>query len=138
MLRVLIADDHPVVRRGLKEILHEAFEAALVVGEASTGPEVLQAARADVWDVVVLDITMPGPSGLDILKALKLSRPNVRVLMLSMHSDSHYVLGSLRAGASGYLNKETASDELVQAVEAVLEGKYYVSRDLAEKLKLSL
>ena len=138
MLRVLIADDHAIVRRGLKEILQEAFETTLVIGEASTGLEALNQARAEAWDVVVLDITMPGQGGLKVLKALKHEQPSLPVLMLSMHSSSHYVLGSLKAGASGYLNKEAAPEELVKAIETVLAGGRYVSRALAQTLDLNL
>lgn len=137
MLRVLIADDHAIVRRGLKEILQEASDTTLVVGEASTGLEALQQARAETWDVVVLDITMPDRGGLEILKALKHEQPRLPVLILSMHSGSHYVLGSLKAGASGYLNKEAAPEELVKAIETVLAGGRYISRALAETFGLN-
>lgn len=137
MLKVLIADDHIIVRRGLKEILQEAFDTSLVVGEASTGPEALTQARAEAWDVAVLDITMPGLGGLDVLKALKHERPSLPVLILSMHSGSHYVLESLKAGAAGYLSKEAAPEELVKAIETVLVGKRYVSRALARTLGLN-
>lgn len=138
MLKVLIADDHAIVRRGLKEILQEAFGATLVVGEASTGLEALNRARAETWDVAILDITMPGQGGLGVLKALKHEQPSLPVLILSMHSSSHYVLGSLKVGASGYLNKEAAPEELVKAIETVLAGGRYVSRVLAQALGLKL
>ncbi len=138
MLKVLIADDHAIVRRGLKEILQEAFDTTLVLGEASSGPEALELSRTEVWDVVVLDITMPGRNGLEILKELREEQPNLPVLMLSMHSGSHYVMRSLKAGASGYLNKETAPEELVRAIQVVLAGGRYVSHDLAQTLGLNL
>lgn len=138
MLKVLIADDHAIVRRGLKEILQEAFDTTVIVGEASTGPEALNQAQAERWDIAVLDITMPGRGGLDVLKALKHEQPNLPVLILSMHSGSHYVLESLKAGASGYLNKEAAPDELVKAIETVLAGERYVSRALVQTLGLKL
>src|SRR5688500_1378257 len=99
MLRVLIADDHAIVRKGLKEILREASELT-TVGEASNGDEALARVHAEPWDVVVLDITMPGQNGLEVLKQLKHSHPHLPVLMLSMHSGYHYVMGSLNSGAS--------------------------------------
>ncbi len=126
MLRVLIADDHAIVRRGLRDILREAAEDALV-GEASNGLEALQLARAEHWDVIVLDIRMPGASGLAVLKQLKAEQPQVPVLMLSMHSGELYVNGSLKAGAAGYLSKESAPEELLTAIRTVLAGQTYVS-----------
>jgi two-component system invasion response regulator UvrY len=135
MLKVLIADDHAIVRKGLREILREAAETT-VVGEAKNGEEALAKAASEAWDVVVLDITMPGASGLEVLKALKQRQPALPVLMLSMHSGYHYVTGSLKAGASGYLNKETAPEELVTAIHTVIEGGIYVSRGLAEAFNL--
>jgi two-component system invasion response regulator UvrY len=138
MLKVLIADDHAIVRRGLRDILREAFDSPPLVGEASDGLAALDQARAEVWDVIVLDVTMPGRGGLEVLKVLKQEQPNLPVLMLSMHSDSRYVMGSLKAGASGYLNKETAPEELVIAIQTVLGGGRYVSRELARTLGLNL
>ncbi len=135
MLKVLIADDHAIVRKGLKEILREASEQTLV-GEAGNGQEALDKVDGEAWDVVVLDITMPGLNGLEALKRLKRMRPTLPVLMLSMHSGYHYVMGSLKAGASGYLNKETAPEELVAAIHTAIEGGVYVSRSLAEALEL--
>ncbi len=129
MLRVLIADDHAIVRKGLREILREASETT-TVGEASNGAEALAQVRAGQWDVVVLDITMPGQNGLEVLRQLKQSHPQLPVLMLSMHSGHHYVSGALKAGASGYLNKETAPDELVTAIHTVIGGGVYVSKKL--------
>lgn len=137
MLKILIADDHAIVRKGLKEILREAEETTLV-GEAQDSREALEKARAESWDVVVLDITMPGQSGLEVLKTLKREQPDLPVLMLSMHSSQYYILGSLKAGASGYLNKESAPEELVMAIRAAMDGQVYVSRALAEELGLNL
>jgi DNA-binding NarL/FixJ family response regulator len=94
--------------------------------------------QADEWDVVVLDITMPGMNGLEVLKQLKALFPKLPVLMLSMHSGYHYVMGSLKAGASGYLNKETAPEELIAAIRTAIDGGVYVSRSLAENLDLDL
>ena len=132
MLRVLIADDHAIVRKGLRDILREAAEEALV-GEASNGLEALELARGEPWDVVVLDITMPGASGLAVLKQLKRDRPQMPVLMLSMHSGELYVNGSLKAGASGYLSKESAPEELLTAIRAVLAGETYISQSLRDR-----
>ncbi len=137
MLKVLIADDHAIVRKGLKEILREASETTQV-GEASNGAEALAQVEAEPWDVVVLDITMPGQNGLEVLKKLKETHPKLPVLMLSMHSGYHYVMGSLKSGASGYLNKETAPEELVTAIRKAIDGGIYVSRSLAENLDLDL
>ena len=134
MLKVLIADDHAIVRRGLKEILQDAFETDLVVGEASDGREALTMARTESWDVMVLDITMPHRNGIEVLEALRIDRPALPIVMLSMHSSLPYVLKSLKAGAAGYLNKETAPEELVHAIQTVLGGGRYVSRDLAQAL----
>ncbi len=132
MIKVLIADDHAIVRKGLRDILREAAEDAMV-GEASNGLEALEKARGELWDVVVLDITMPGASGLAVLKQLKHDRPNMPVLMLSMHSGDLYVNGSLKAGASGYLNKESAPEELLTAIRAVLAGDTYVSQSMKDR-----
>jgi two-component system, NarL family, invasion response regulator UvrY len=131
VLKVLIADDHAIVRKGLREILRESAMET-VVGEASNGNEALDMAHGDSWDVVVLDITMPGPNGLEVLRRLKKSNPKLPVLMLSMHSGRAYVDGSIKAGASGYLSKETAPDELVNAIHAVLEGGTYISKNLRD------
>jgi DNA-binding NarL/FixJ family response regulator len=136
MLRVLIADDHAIVRKGLREILREAAEET-TVGEASNGAEALAQVRANQWDVVVLDITMPGQNGLEVLRLLKQGHPDLPVLMLSMHSGHHYINGSLKAGASGYLNKETAPEELINAIRTALDGGIYISRSLETGMQQS-
>ena len=133
MIKVLIADDHAVVRQGLKRILQDTHE-MMVAGEAVNGQEVLKKVRAEPWDVVILDISMPGHSGLDILKELEHERPKLPVLVLSMHSEDQFAMRVLRAGASGYLTKDSAPDELVKAVRKVARGGKYVSPLLAEKL----
>lgn len=137
MMRVLIADDHAVVRQGLKQILGDTPE-MLVAGEATNGQEVLDKVRAETWDVVVLDISMPDRSGLDILKQLRSERPKLPVLVLSMYSEDQYALRVLKAGASGYLTKDSAADELVKAIRKVVSGGRYVSPLLAEKLAFEI
>jgi DNA-binding NarL/FixJ family response regulator len=124
MIKVLIADDHAIVRKGLKEILAEA-SADTVVGEARNGEEALMRSLEEDWDVVILDISMPHLSGLQVLRQIKRARPHLPVLILSMHAEWHYVSGALRAGAAGYLNKETAPEELVKAIRVVIAGGTY-------------
>lgn len=136
-MRVLIADDHAVVRRGLKETIREAFP-NVAFGEAQTAAETLECVRNRAWDVVILDISMPGKSGLDILAELKRLRPKMPVLFLSMHSEDQYARRSLKAGAAGYLTKESVPDELKTAVRRVLNGRRYVSASLAERLAFDL
>ena len=136
-VRILIADDHTVVRRGLREILAEEFRPS-EFGEAEDGPQTLKLVSKRKWDVVLLDITMPGMSGLDVLKNLRSVRPNLPVLVLSMHPEDQYALRALKAGASGYLTKETAAEDLVTAVRKVLSGGKYVSESLAEGLAFRL
>jgi DNA-binding NarL/FixJ family response regulator len=137
MIRVLIADDHAVVRQGLKQIIGDTPE-LLVAGEATNGQEVLDQVRAETWDVVVLDISMPDRSGLDILKQLRSERPTLPVLVLSMYSEDQYATRVLKAGASGYLTKDSAADELVKAIRKVVNGGRYVSPLLAEKLAFEI
>lgn len=133
MLKILIADDHPVFRRGLRQIITEASD-MLVADEATDGWEVLGKVRASNCDVVLLDITMPGKNGMDVLAQLKSERPGLPVLILSMHPEEQYAVRALRAGASGYLTKESAPDELVGAIRKVSAGGKYVSTSLAETL----
>ncbi len=137
MIRALIADDHAVVRQGLKQILGDTPE-MVVAGEATNGQEVLDKIRAETWDVVVLDISLPDRSGLDILKQLRSERPKLPVLVLSMHSEDQYAMRVLKAGASGYLTKDSAPDELVKAIRKVVSGGRYVSSFLAEKLAFEI
>jgi two-component system invasion response regulator UvrY len=137
MIRVLIADDHAILRRGLQEILVRELGDS-VFGEAKDAREVLTRTQSDDWDLVILDITMPGRSGLDVLRDLRALRPKLPVLILSMHSEAQYGKRILRAGASGFMNKESAPEELVKAVQKVLAGGRYVSPVLAERLALDL
>ena len=132
-MRVLIVDDHAVVRQGLRAILAEEFCDA-DFGEAQDAPGALQQIRSEQWDVIVLDITMPGRGGLDVLKDAKRLRPDVPVVVLSMHPEDQYAVRVLKAGASAYLTKETASEKLVQAIRKALTGGTYVSASLAESL----
>jgi len=133
MLKVLIADDHAIVRQGLRQILTEIPELS-VVGEVDNGQDALTRVRAEPWDVLVLDMSMPGRGGLDVLKDVRRERPETRVLVLSMHPEDQFAVRMLKAGASGYLTKETATEELVKAVRKVLTGGKYISAALAEKL----
>jgi len=137
MIRVLIADDHLVVREGLKRIL-SATPDIRVVEEASDGMEALKKARGTDFHVVVLDISMPGKGGLDVLKDLKKEKPKTGVLILSIHPEERFALRVLKAGASGYLTKESAAEELVQAIREVAGGRRYITKALAEKLAFGL
>jgi two-component system invasion response regulator UvrY len=133
MIKILIADDHPVFRFGLKQIIQEAPD-LVVVAEAINGREALVMAKKGDYDVVVLDITMPVRNGVDVLFELKHERPALPVLMLSMHPEEQYAMRALRAGASGYLTKESVPEELVAAIRKVAGGGKYVSASLAEHL----
>jgi DNA-binding NarL/FixJ family response regulator len=133
MIRVLIADDHAIVRRGLRQILQE-LPGVDGVDEAANGPDALARIRKGVYHLVLLDISMPGSSGLDVLKQIKAEQPKLPVLMLSMHPEEQYAVRALKAGASGYLTKETAPEQLVTAVARILEGRKYVSESLAEHI----
>lgn len=133
MNKVLIADDHAVVRRGLKQIITEEPEFE-VVGEASSGQEVLDLVEDDGCDVVVLDITMPDKNGLTVLQEMKIKHPRLPVLILSMHPEDQFAIRALKLGASGYLTKESAPEELIGALKKVLHGGKYVSSTLAEQL----
>jgi DNA-binding NarL/FixJ family response regulator len=130
---VLIADDHAILRRGLKEILERDLD-DVVASEAASADQVLEQIAARTWDLVILDITMPGRSGLEVLTALRQRRPHPPVLVLSMHPEDQYGKRVLRAGAAGYMTKESAPAELIQAVRRILAGGRYVSPALAETL----
>jgi DNA-binding NarL/FixJ family response regulator len=137
VIRVLIADDHPVVRRGLKEILVHHLK-DVVCGEAENAQQVLAEVRRHSWDLLILDITMPGRSGYDILGDLKQLQPKLPILVVSMHPEQQYAKRALTAGARGYLKKESAPEELIQAVSKLLTGSRYVSPTLAEQLARDL
>jgi len=132
-MRILLADDHAVVRHGLRQILADEFKRA-AFGEARNAQEALDLVWKENWDVAILDITMPGRSGLDVLREIKKSKPRLPVLVLSMHPESQFAVRVLKRGASGYMTKESAPVELVGAVKKVIAGGRYVSTSLAEKL----
>ncbi len=133
MIKILIADDHAIVRKGLKQIISETTD-MLVAAEADSGADALQMASENNYDVILLDITMPGRNGLDVLRQLKRNNPKLPVLMLSVHPEEQYAVRSLRAGASGYLTKESAPDELIAAIRKISKGGKFVNASLAEKL----
>lgn len=135
--KILIADDHTIIREGLKQIISETPDMT-VADEAIDGHEVLNKALKHDYDVVILDITMPGINGLDVLKQIKAQKPKLPILVLSVHPEEQYAVRTLKAGASGYLTKESAPDELIAAIRKVSVGKKYVSFSLAEKLALEL
>jgi DNA-binding NarL/FixJ family response regulator len=135
--RILIADDHAVVRAGFRQFL-EADANMSVIGEAASGSETLDQLRQQSWDLVLLDIHMPDRSGLDILRHIQTGYPSVKVLVMSGLPEQQYAINVLRAGASGYLSKDSAPEELMKAVRTVLAGRRYVSAALAEILVADL
>lgn len=137
MIKILIADDHAIVRRGLVQILKEEFPLAQII-EVSNGNEALDMVNKQIWDVILLDISMPGRNGVETLKQIRVSGIKAPVLMLSMHSEEQYAIRVLKAGASGFLSKLSATDELLSAVHRVLSGKKYITASVAEKLAESL
>jgi DNA-binding NarL/FixJ family response regulator len=137
MLRILVADDHPVVRRGLSQIIGETSD-MVVADEATSGQEVLGKVRESRYDVVLLDITMPGMHGLDVIKQLSKESPRLPILVLSIHPEEQYAVRALRAGAAGYLTKDRAPNELLGAIRKISTGGKYVSPSLAERLAYNL
>ncbi|MBC7513220.1 MAG: response regulator transcription factor [Herminiimonas sp.] len=133
ILRVLIADDHAIVREGLKQILADTGD-IVVAGDAASGLEAIKLARANPFDVLLLDISMPDRSGIEVLKQVRQEFPKMAVLMLSMHREDQYAIRSLKAGAAGYLNKQSAPAELVNAIRTVAQGQKYISPALAQQL----
>jgi len=136
-IHFLVVDDHSIIRQGMKQILADAFSNA-VFGEADNGYEALKKIPEKPWDIVLLDISMPGGSGLDVLKQLIEARPGMAVLVLSMHPEDQFALRVLKAGAAGYVTKNTASEEVVGAIKKVLAGGKYISSTLAESLVTGL
>jgi DNA-binding NarL/FixJ family response regulator len=133
VINVLVADDHAIVRRGIRQILAETSD-ILVGGEAGTAEEVRRLVREQRWDVVVLDISLPGGSGMDLLGEIRRERPELRVLILTVYSEDQYAVRAIRAGAAGFLTKESAPDKLIEAVRKVASGGRYISTELAETL----
>lgn len=136
-MKVLIADDHPILRKGLIEILHDAFQ-TLTYFEASNGIEALQIIRKEPLDLILLDISMPGRNGLETLKQIRADGFQTPILILSVQPEDQYAIRVLKAGASGYLNKDSAPEELINAVNRILSGRKYISLDIADKLAQSL
>lgn len=132
-MKFLIADDHAIVRKGLVQILREEFASAQIT-EVSNSNQVLEEVNRQPWDVIMMDISMPGRNGIETLKQIRSNGIRTPVLMLSMHPEDQYAIRVLKAGASGFLNKETATDELLVAVKKVLEGRKYITSYVAEKL----
>ena len=137
MIKVLVSDDHALLRAGVKEILTHGFQ-DIVFGEAADAEQVLASVHAQKWDLVILDLNMPGRGGVEVLRELKRLQPKLPVLVLSVHAEDQYGRRLLRAGASGYLNKEVVPEELIKAVRKVLDGGRYVSPALAERLAFDL
>jgi two-component system, NarL family, invasion response regulator UvrY len=137
MIRILIADDHTLMREGLKQILATAGD-MVVAGEASDGFQTLERVRGGEWDLLLLDMSMPGRSGIELIKQIKSERPKLPILVLSMHKEEEYAVRSIRAGASGYLCKDSASQQLLSAIRAVAKGGRFISADVATDLAFSL
>ena len=137
MKKILIIDDHEIVRDGLKKIVNEQSE-NITFGEASTAPEALRLVAEQDWDIVVLDLSLGGRNGLEVLKELKQIRPGLPVLILSMHSEEQYARRAFKAGAAGYITKDSPRAELLNAINKVAEGRKYVSGALAEELVIDL
>lgn len=137
MIRILIADDHSVVRKGLRQILNEGFTDA-EIEEVADAEAMIKKIMTDEWDVVISDLSMPGRSGLDVLPQIKQLNNKLPILIMSIHPEDHYALRVIKAGAAGYLSKDLAPDELVNAVKRVLTGKRYITAAVAEKLAASM
>ena len=135
MIRIVLADDHAIVREGLKRILG-AIPDFEVVGEAADGTQVMQWVRQTDFDLLLLDLSMPGRSGMELIRLVKIEKPRVRILVLSMHQETQYAVRAIKSGASGYLTKESASAELEQALRKIAAGGAYVSADVAQQLAL--
>lgn len=135
MIRIVIADDHAIVREGLKRIVGAADDMT-VAGEAADGLEVMQLVRELEFDVLVLDLSMPGRSGMELIKLARAEKPQLRILVLSMHQEMQYAVRAIKTGASGYLTKESAPAQLVQALRKIAGGGAYISSEVAEQLAL--
>lgn len=136
MINILIADDHSVVRRGLKQILSDETDMK-IMGEASNSDEIMKLLDSGDWHLLILDITMPGKSGLDCILEIKQKKPHIKILILSMHPEEEIALRALKTGADGYLNKDSVPGELIRAIRKVIDGGKYISSSLAETIILS-
>lgn len=137
MITILIADDHSLIREGFKKILSREDDLS-VVGEAGNAADIMEFLRKNLCDIIVLDISMPGKTGLDILSDIRIQFPNVKVLILSMHSEERYALRALKGGALGYLSKDSAPGELITAIRKIHDGRMYVSEAVAEQLAYNI
>ncbi|MGZ5033225.1 MAG: response regulator [Usitatibacter sp.] len=135
MIRIVLADDHTIVREGLKQLL-AAADGLEIVGEARDGHEVMKVVRELDFDLLLLDMSMPGKSGIELIKQVRAEKPKLRILILSMHEERQYAIRAIRAGASGYLTKESASRQLVEAIRKVASGGAFISAEVAEQLAL--
>ncbi|MEJ5990048.1 response regulator transcription factor [Ramlibacter sp. PS3R-8] len=135
MIRIVLADDHAIVREGLKRIVGDAADFS-VAGEAADGTEVMRVVRETDFDVLVLDLSMPGRSGMELIKLVKQEKPKLRILVLSMHQEMQYAVRAIKSGASGYLTKESAPAQLEQAIRKIAAGGAYISSEVAEQLAL--
>jgi DNA-binding NarL/FixJ family response regulator len=135
MIRIVIADDHAIVREGLKRIVGDV-DGLQVAGEAADGTEVMRVVREQDFDVLVMDLSMPGRSGMELIKLVKAEKPKLRILVLSMHQETQYAVRSIKSGASGYLTKESAPAQLEQAIRKIAAGGAYISTEVAEQLAL--
>jgi two-component system invasion response regulator UvrY len=133
VIKVLLADDHPVVRHGVRQILGEASD-VYVGAEAGSAAEVMQRVREQRWDIVILDISLPGGNGIDLIGEIRRERPEARALILTMYSEEQYAVRAIKAGAAGFLNKESAPEKLIEALHKIAAGGRYVSAELAEAL----
>jgi DNA-binding NarL/FixJ family response regulator len=135
MIRIVIADDHAIVREGLKRIVSDAQDMQ-VIGEAADGNEVLRVVREQEFDILVQDLSMPGRSGMELIRRVKAERPALRILVLSMHEELQYAVRAIKSGASGYLTKESAPGQLVEAIRKIAAGGAFISAQVAEQLAL--
>lgn len=137
MLNILIADDHAIIRKGLQQIIHQAYPSA-VVEEATDAESAIKKTVNNEYDVIICDLSMPGRGGLEVLQHIKQHFPKTPVLILSIHPEEQYAIRVLKAGASGYLSKDSATEELVKAMQLVLQGRKYISASIAEKMASEL
>ncbi|MDO8893310.1 MAG: response regulator transcription factor [Sulfurimicrobium sp.] len=137
MIKILIADDHTILRAGLRQIISDCADMS-VAGEADNGFDVLAMVREKDWDLLVLDMSMPGKSGIELIKQIKSEKPKLPILILSMHKEEQYAVRSLKAGASGYVCKDSASSQLVQAIRKIAAGGMFISAAVAEHLAMGL